>query len=391
MNFIYTFVALILVFVLQAQRCDVIHGEVEQVDRQISTFSQSRHGNISIPVIFHIVYRNSDQNISDAQILAQLDILNSIYDPASIPNNTSIPEEFRNAIDIPKIHFCLAQEDPDGNYSNGIIRKQTTINNIGCRKQGAIYYIMSENLGGSEIWNPSHYLNIFIGEREDCPLAEAIFPDLATNKTDGVVINPKYFGPNNKSRPFHKGYTLVHEIGHYLGLKHLTESRNPNDCNSDDQINDTPPQSIQYFGCPSHPQISCGTNSMFMNFMSLVDDECMRFFTKGQVAKMNNVIGVYRPYFLFYSCDKTDINPSNDFIILSEKNYWIIQDKYHRDWSAELTLFDLFGRLVWHGKNLGSEFKLISSGNADFSSAVYYLSIKQDKKNTVIKLPILNY
>ena len=78
-------------------------------------------------------------------------------------------------------------------------------------------------------------------------------------------------------------------------------------------------------------------------------------------------------------------------IILSEKNYWIIQDKFHRDWSADLTLFDLFGRLVWHGKNLGSEFKLISSGNADFSSAVYYLSIKQDKKNTVIKLPILNY
>ena len=186
MNFIYTFVALILVSVLQAQRCDVIHGGVEQVDPQISTFSQPRHGNISIPVIFHIVYRNSDQNISDAQILAQLDILNSIYDPASIPNNTSIPEEFRNAIDIPKIHFCLAQEDPDGNYSNGIIRKQTTINNIGCRKQGAIYYIMSENLGGSEIWNPSHYLNIFIGEREDCPLAEAIFPDLATNKTDGM-------------------------------------------------------------------------------------------------------------------------------------------------------------------------------------------------------------
>lgn len=73
-------------------------------------------------------------------------------------------------------------------------------------------------------------------------------------------------------------------------------------------------------------------------------------FTKGQVAKMNNVIGVHRPYFLFYSCDKTDINPSNDFIILSEKNYWIIQDKFHRDWSAELTLFDLFGRLVWHGK-----------------------------------------
>ncbi|MBK7468686.1 MAG: hypothetical protein IPJ43_18935 [Saprospiraceae bacterium] len=81
MNFIYTFVALILVSVLQAQRCDVIHGGVEQVDRQISTFSQPRHGNISIPVIFHIVYRNSDQNISDAQILAQLDILNSIYDP----------------------------------------------------------------------------------------------------------------------------------------------------------------------------------------------------------------------------------------------------------------------------------------------------------------------
>ncbi|MGB3198988.1 MAG: hypothetical protein WBB17_14790, partial [Saprospiraceae bacterium] len=125
MNFIYTFVALILVSVLQAQRCDVIHGVVKQVDQQISTFSRPRHGNISIPVIFHIVYRNPDQNIPDAQILAQLDILNSIYDPTSIPNNTSIPVEFRNAIDIPKIHFCLAQEDPDGNYSNGIIRKQT--------------------------------------------------------------------------------------------------------------------------------------------------------------------------------------------------------------------------------------------------------------------------
>lgn len=388
-KWIIIFYVIILHYTSIAQRCNTVSYESQ--DHKPELKLQARHGSIAIQCVFHIVYRDNVENIPDARIFAQIDILNSIFDADVAANNSLIPEEFRKLAANPQIHFCLADVDPNGNFTNGIIRKKTNIQSIGCRIQNNRFQIMDSNLGGSTIWDPSRYLNIFIGNRDDCPIAEAIFPALASTKSDGIIADPRCVGPNIKFWPYHKGYTIVHEVGHYFGLKHLTESNDPNDCSQDDGIDDTPLQSVNYFGCPEHPQFSCGVHSMFMNYMSLVNDDCMQLFTMNQVARMKNQIGVYRPYFLFYSCDKADQNSINDLIVLPYQQFWVLRDKHERDWSADLILYNTFGQMVWCGKHQGAEFKLITNGITNFSNGVYYLLIKQKNENRVIKLPMINY
>ena len=100
---------------------------------------------------------------------------------------------------------------------------------------------------------------------------------------DGIVIDPIYFTISPGAKIL--GRTLVHEMGHYLGLKH-TWGQIIGDCDEDDGLQDTPPQQGPYFDCPQHPQFSCGQKSMFMNFMDFVDDECSKFFTRDQVSLM---------------------------------------------------------------------------------------------------------
>ena len=93
------------------------------------------------------------------------------------------------------------------------------------------------------------------------------------------------------SGSYSKGRTAVHEIGHWLNLKHLWGA---NECGSD-EVADTPPQRTYNQGCPSFPKInkSCGdgdlVGEMFMNFMDFTDDACMLMFTSGQVSRMRNL------------------------------------------------------------------------------------------------------
>ncbi len=82
------------------------------------------------------------------------------------------------------------------------------------------------------------------------------------------------------------GRTATHEIGHWLGLYHIFGA--DGNCEEGDGIDDTPPQFSQYQGKPIHPQSSCGSNDMFMNFMDYVDDDAMHMFTKGQRDKMRS-------------------------------------------------------------------------------------------------------
>lgn len=383
----------VLLFLLSqnnfAQRCTTVSSTVES--KISSNTPNLRHGSISIPIVFHIVYNDEDQNISDNRILSQIEVLNSIFDPVQLKLDESIPEEFRYLAENPKIHFCLASYDPLGNSTTGIVRKKTNISNIACKKQGTRQYIMDEKLGGSKIWDPQQYLNIFVGQRDDCPFAEAVFPELATDTNDGIIVDPRFVGINHKNFPYHRGYTIVHEVGHYLGLHHLTESKTEGDCTKDDMVDDTPLQSVNYFNCPSYPQISCERSSMFMNYMSLVDDDCMALFTKGQVSRMQNQIGVYRPYFLFYSCDKTDASYLDQLIIKAENNYWIIADKFDREWFANMSLFNMQGQLVWEGANEGHVFKFVANELHNFTAGIYFLEVRWKSERKIFKMALTNY
>ena len=60
-------------------------------------------------------------------------------------------------------------------------------------------------------------------------------------------------------------------------------------------VEDTPLQQHSYKGCPAHPQTTCGSNDMFMNFMDYVDDGCMVMYTQGQMERMLATVEMFRP------------------------------------------------------------------------------------------------
>ena len=78
----------------------------------------------TIPVVFHVVLSNQAK-VTDAQILAQLDILNKTY-AGIYPDSAAIPAYFKPLFGKSNIQFCLAQRTPNDEPTTGIERIITT-------------------------------------------------------------------------------------------------------------------------------------------------------------------------------------------------------------------------------------------------------------------------
>jgi hypothetical protein len=235
-----------------------------------------------IPVVIHILYNNTSQNISDAQVLSQIAALNSDF-RGSNSERSKIPAYFTDLAADCEIEFKLASVDPQGYMTNGIVRKFTNIKNFGMNDR-----VKSSALGGDDIWDSNKYLNIWVCNLAGGILGYSSSPGGPADK-DGVVISPTCFGTiGTLSYPFNFGRTATHEIGHWLNLKHTWGDSY---C-GDDQVYDTPKQRNANRGCPSGKQFSCessGNGDMYMNFMDLTDDGCMFMFTKGQKERMHDI------------------------------------------------------------------------------------------------------
>jgi hypothetical protein len=140
--------------------------------------------------------------------------------------------------------------------------------------------------GGDNAWDSKSYLNIWIGNLQTS-LGYASTPGSEASK-DGVVLSYNAFGTINSLAPYNLGRTAVHEIGHWLGLKHIWGDTY---C-GDDGVSDTPAQSNYTAGCPNTFRSSCGNNilgDMYMNYMDFTNDACMNMFTTGQKDRMKSL------------------------------------------------------------------------------------------------------
>ncbi len=233
---------------------------------------------ITIPVVVHVVYNTSAQNVSDAQIQSQIDVLNKDFRKLNTDLNL-IPSTFSSLVADAEINFCLANRDPSGNATTGIIRVQTSQTSFSTNDG-----MKSASSGGSNAWSTNQYLNIWVCNMSGGILGYAQFPGGAA-ATDGVVIGYTCFGTTGTAQaPFNKGRTATHEVGHWLNLRHIWGDAT---CGSD-LVSDTPVHNTSNYACPSHPRAnSCGTSAeMFMNYMDYVDDACMQMFSNGQKARM---------------------------------------------------------------------------------------------------------
>jgi hypothetical protein len=247
----------------------------------------ARVGITRIPVVVHVVWNTAEQNISDAQIQSQINVLNQDFRMKNADID-QVPTVWKPIRGDARIEFFLATTDPDGNPTNGIIRTQTQVASFS--KAGNPVKFAAK--GGSDAWPASQYLNIWVcqltNEGGDPLLGYAQFPG-GPASTDGVVILHRAFGTTGTVKiPYHKGRTATHEIGHWLNLFHIWGDDGTG-CSGSDEVGDTPNQAGPNYGCPSFPSVSCGNDpngDMFMNYMDYADDACMRMFTVGQITRM---------------------------------------------------------------------------------------------------------
>jgi hypothetical protein len=267
-----------------------IAERMEEVERQTENYVQfennSRINNNlnsinvvrNIPVVVHVLYNTTAQNISDAQIQSQITILNNDFRRLNA-DKINTPTTFTSVAADAEITFCLASVSPTGAATTGITRTFTSTTSFGADDK-----MKSSTTGGVSPWPTNKYLNIWVCNLGGGLLGYAQFPGGST-ATDGVVIGYKYFGNTGTAvAPFNKGRTATHEVGHWLNLRHIWGDAT---CGSDN-VTDTPTHNTSNYGCPSHPKSnSCGVSAeMFMNYMDYTDDGCMNMFSLGQKSRM---------------------------------------------------------------------------------------------------------
>jgi hypothetical protein len=238
----------------------------------------------TIPVVFHVVYQNATENISNQRLLDQLQVLNEDFRKTNA-DASSVPSVWQSIAADCEINFCLAVRDPQGQATTGITRTSTTVGTFSTNN--AVKYTAQ---GGINAWPRDSYLNIWVCDLGSSLLGYAQFPG-GPAATDGVVLNYRYTGTTGSSAPFNKGRTATHEVGHWLNLYHIWGD-DGSACSGSDQVSDTPNQAGASGGCFTVGQVrtdNCTSSSpgiMWQNYMDYTDDACMYMFTNGQKARV---------------------------------------------------------------------------------------------------------
>jgi len=233
-------------------------------------------GIIKIPVHVNVLYNTSAQNVSNAQIKAQIDVLNKDFrkmnsDASLLPSAST----FGNDISDTQIEFVI-----DVNNPADITRKSTGVTAWSTNDD-----MKKSSQGGIDPTNPDKTLNIWICNISSGILGYAQFPG-GPSSTDGVVILYSSL-PGGSAAPYNLGRTATHEVGHYLNLRHIWGDGR---CKQDDYVLDTPSSDGANYGCPSYPTINCSSADMTMNYMDYTDDGCMYMFTDGQRNRMRAIL-----------------------------------------------------------------------------------------------------
>jgi PKD repeat protein len=187
-----------------------------------------------IPIVFHIIHQNGTENISDAQVIDEVNILNRDYRYLNYADTAAILAPFKPLAADCFIEFRLAQLDPNGNCTNGIDR-------IYSHKTNAAD-------DGSKLnqWPRDKYLNVWVVKTIGTAgvAGYAYYPAAVAGPLfpyDGVLILSDYIGSVGSGSAF-TSRALTHEIGHYLNLQHPWGNNNdPNVACGDDLVSDTPP------------------------------------------------------------------------------------------------------------------------------------------------------
>lgn len=252
-----------------------------------------------IPVVVHVIHNGGTENISDAQIQSQIDILNEDFRKALGTNGDG------NGVDT-EIEFCLAKRNPEGRCTNGIVRIQSLLTNHQTYQRTMLKEL--------SFWDNTRYLNVYVVKSingSSGTLGYSSFPSGPADE-DGIVVRHNYFGRIGTASTS-LGRTMTHEIGHWFGLYHTFNGGCGNDvCADGDYVCDTPPAASPNFGCSIINSCSIDVpdlNDQIENYMDYSDDNCMSMFTQGQKDRMYATLNSIRTIIssdsnlIFTGCD----------------------------------------------------------------------------------------
>ncbi len=244
---------------------------------------------IVVPVVFHLISApGQDDIVSLEDIYAQLAQLNADFGPPNFPE-TPHPaldaEKFRELAAGSGIRFCLAEYDPDGKPTTGILKL-----NASKTAWGMTDSLKFIELGGSNAWDTEHYINIWVADQLEGNEGYAQLPG-GPAQTDGIVISPRIFARTKPTdslwAKYQKGRLLTHLMGNYLNLRELWDDEIP--CR-DDGVDDTPIHNAPNYRKVKYKHVSTCDGlpvTMTMNFMDIGPDEERYMFTLGQVIRMH--------------------------------------------------------------------------------------------------------
>jgi len=262
-------------------------------------------GVYTIPVVVHVIHSGepvgSGSNISYAAIVSQIDVLNEDFRRKVGTNGYNTHPD---GADV-EIEFCLAQRRPNGtafpNGENGVNRINRNTAGFSSPPYTTTYIdnTIKPYSTVTQGYSANNYMNFWSLNLTGSLLGYAQFPltilggldcNASPANSDGVVMNYYTIGKasvTGQPAPYNQGRTSTHEIGHWLGLRHIWGD-NPN-CNQDDFCADTPPATTSSSGCNLNKS-SCGSLDMVRNYMDYSDDACMNIFTNDQRRRMRTVL-----------------------------------------------------------------------------------------------------
>lgn len=279
-----------------------------QKEKLLRTNSKRAATVITIPVVVHVIHSGQPigtaPNIVDAQVQSQITVLNQDFRKMlGTPGYNNNPV----GADV-EIEFVLAKADPNGNPTNGIDRVNM------CQAQWSQEQI-EDIVKPATIWDPAQYMNMWSTSLSDTSLLGYAQPPDGSGlgglndyggpaSTDGVVSSYDVFGSrafdtNNSFllvQDYDGGRTMTHEVGHWLGLRHIwgdggSREQNTKDCNASDYCNDTPQAGWENYDCVTSD--SCPAilgNDMIENYMDYTNDACMNIFTQNQKDRMLTIM-----------------------------------------------------------------------------------------------------
>jgi len=402
----------------QVQRCgttehqealDLLYPELkaqrmalnEKADEFISENPQYRAGLVvTIPVVFHILYTAPAENIPDARLFEQLDVMNKDFSRSNL-DASNTRSMFLGIAANTQIQFCLAQRTPNGTATTGIVRVSYT--------------------GGfpnnphtiSPEWDHTKYLNVYIGDIGGL-LGYANLPPGTAGNDHVVALYTAVGGPNVPGTfvPYQLGRTITHEVGHWLNLQHTFNGgcggTTSTTCGSaGDFVCDTPPTANPAFGCPTNSPNSCTETTpfpppytanmvdMYENYMDYTDDGCMNMFSLGQSTRMNAAISNFRSQLLTsLGCVPVGINEILDpsYVTISPNisdGNFEVQFNFPIATTVTLVAMDMSGRKLYESNQQishATSLKINLSANAE---GIYILKASTEKGFLVKRIAIV--